>query len=73
MPLNAIPFLGTTLFLLYNGKRADDVPHMWRHVYPEATGKKLGPTFHGRYFQLKRFSSQQKVEFIEKRRAAYTA
>ncbi|TEB36037.1 hypothetical protein FA13DRAFT_1902342 [Coprinellus micaceus] len=54
MPLNAIPFLGTTLFLLYNGK-------------------KLGPTFHGRYFQLKRFSSQQKVEFIEKRRAAYTA
>ncbi|KAJ3502016.1 hypothetical protein NMY22_g18730 [Coprinellus aureogranulatus] len=36
-------------------------------------GKKLGPTFHGRYFQLKRFSSQQRQEFIEKRKAAYTA
>ncbi|KAJ3539105.1 hypothetical protein NMY22_g4883 [Coprinellus aureogranulatus] len=36
-------------------------------------GKKLGPTFHGRYFQLKHFSSQQRQEFIEKRKAAYTA
>ena len=73
LPLNAIPFVGTALFLLYNGEWSDDVPHMWREVYPLTTGKKLGPTFHGRYFQLKGFNSQQKEGFIAKRKAAYTA
>lgn len=33
----------------------------------------MGPSFHSRYFQLKKYSKEQAHEFVEKRRGAYTA
>lgn len=36
-------------------------------------GKRVGPTAHSRYFQLKGMSKQRKEEWIEKRRGAYTS
>jgi hypothetical protein len=35
-------------------------------------GRKTGPTAHARYFQLKQMKKQEKDEFVEKRKAAYT-
>lgn len=36
-------------------------------------GKKLGPTVHTRYFQLKGMKKSQRDEFVERRQAAYTS
>jgi Protein of unknown function (DUF540). len=36
-------------------------------------GRKLGPSFHGRYFQLKRFKKAESESFVSERKAAYTA
>ncbi|KAF1947217.1 hypothetical protein EJ02DRAFT_417810 [Clathrospora elynae] len=36
-------------------------------------GRRFGPTAHARYFQLKQMKKQQKEEFIEKHKAAYTS
>ncbi|KAL1683497.1 hypothetical protein EV122DRAFT_201305 [Schizophyllum commune] len=35
-------------------------------------GRKAGPAFHARYFQLKKFSATARTAFIERYRAAYT-
>lgn len=35
-------------------------------------GKRVGPNAHTRYFQLKEMNSQQKEEYVEQRRGAYT-
>lgn len=35
-------------------------------------GKRLGPSAHERYFQLKGMSQKQREEWIEERRGAYT-
>jgi hypothetical protein len=34
--------------------------------------RKFGPNSHTRYFQLKGWNKQQKEEYVEKKRAAYT-
>lgn len=36
-------------------------------------GKRFGPTAHARYYQLKRMNTNQRDEFVEKRRGAYTS
>jgi len=54
LPLNALPVVGTALFLLYNGKKS-------------------GPTFHARYFQLKDYDVSRRRAFIERRQGAYIA
>ncbi|KAI9849311.1 MAG: hypothetical protein M1837_004771 [Sclerophora amabilis] len=36
-------------------------------------GRKTGPGAHGRYFQLKEWSTSQRKEWIESRKAAYTS
>ncbi|TFK25028.1 hypothetical protein FA15DRAFT_668903 [Coprinopsis marcescibilis] len=36
-------------------------------------GSKLGPSFHSRYFQLKKYNKSQVSEFVQKRKGAYTA
>ena len=54
LPLNAIPAVGTALYLLYNGYQS-------------------GPGWHEHYFQIKGLSRNQRVEFVESRRAQYTA
>lgn len=37
------------------------------------TGRKQGPGYHSRYFQLKGFSERQKETFIQNRRPEYLA
>ncbi|KAF5324551.1 hypothetical protein D9611_004475 [Ephemerocybe angulata] len=49
----------------------NSIPIVGTGLFLLYNGKKLGPTFHGRYFQLKRFSTQQKAEFVEKRKAQF--
>lgn len=34
-------------------------------------GRKQGPTYHSRYFQLKKFSGGEKERFVEERKPAY--
>ena len=52
------------------------VPVIGTLLYVFVQGKKIGPLLHERYFQLKRWDSEnapgQRKEWVEKRRAAYT-
>lgn len=52
--LNAIPLVGTAMYIILQGRRA-------------------GPAAHARYFQLKRWNSTQRNEFIEENRGPYTS
>ncbi|KAL0947283.1 hypothetical protein HGRIS_013403 [Hohenbuehelia grisea] len=54
LPLNALPIIGSVLFLLYNGKKA-------------------GPNYHARYFQLKGLKGPSRDQYVHQRRGAYTA
>lgn len=54
IPLNAIPAIGTILFVTLNGRRA-------------------GPRFLARYFQLKGYSGQVEAQEVQKRTGALTA
>lgn len=58
LPLNFVPVIGTMLYVFVQGK-------------------KVGPLLHERYFQLKKWdsehaSSDERREWVEKKRAAYT-
>lgn len=35
-------------------------------------GKRVGPSAHARYFQLKGFTAKQREQWVEERKAAYT-
>lgn len=49
------------------------IPVIGTGLYIVLQGKKAGPEFHSRYYQLKEMSERQKEEFVEKRKAAYTS
>lgn len=51
----------------------NSIPVVGTALFLLYNGKKLGPTFHGRYFQLKQFKSAQSQAFVSQRKAAYTA
>ncbi|KAJ2916056.1 hypothetical protein MD484_g4393, partial [Candolleomyces efflorescens] len=51
----------------------NSIPVVGTALFLLYNGRKLGPTFHGRYFQLKGFNSSQSQEYVGKRKAAYTA
>lgn len=54
LPLNLIPFVGTAIFLIIQGR-------------------KTGPNYHARYFQLKGFDEAQKDAFVKANRGGYIA
>lgn len=48
------------------------IPVVGTALYVFMQGKKAGPGFHARYFQLKGWNSTKREAWIEKNRAAYT-
>ncbi|KAK7043786.1 hypothetical protein VNI00_008398 [Paramarasmius palmivorus] len=75
IPLNSIPVVGTVIFLLFNGR--PEVNHSTKTNHTDAwlgnTGKKSGPSYHARYFQLKGLSGQTRKAFVDRRKGSYTA
>ncbi|KAF9475683.1 hypothetical protein BDN70DRAFT_908031 [Pholiota conissans] len=51
----------------------NSVPGIGTALFLLYNGKKTGPSFHARYFQLKRYDQVTREEYVEKRRGAYTA
>lgn len=49
------------------------IPGVGTAIFLVLNGRKAGPSAHERYFQLKKFSKQQRQQFVEKRSAAYTS
>ncbi|GAA5953023.1 hypothetical protein JCM3765_003035 [Sporobolomyces pararoseus] len=49
------------------------IPGVGTAVFLALNGMKAGPAAHERYFELKKYSSTQRKQFVEKRRGAYTA
>lgn len=49
------------------------IPVVGTAVFLLAQGNRVGPTSHQRYFQLKRWNSQQQAKHVEEFRAAYTS
>ncbi|GAA5975027.1 hypothetical protein JCM5350_004552 [Sporobolomyces pararoseus] len=49
------------------------IPGVGTAVFLALNGIKAGPAAHERYFELKKFSTSQRKQFVEKRRGAYTA
>ncbi|GAA5863951.1 hypothetical protein JCM3774_004429 [Rhodotorula dairenensis] len=49
------------------------IPGVGTAIFLVLNGRKAGPSAHDRYFQLKKFSKQQREQFVEKRSAAYTS
>lgn len=47
------------------------IPVVGSFMYIAGQGKKIGPSSHARYFQLKGWDSKQKDEWLQKHRAAY--
>ncbi|CAZ82075.1 unnamed protein product [Tuber melanosporum] len=47
------------------------IPIVGTVVFIFVQGRKLGPTYHARYFQLKSYSNQQKNAFVERNMPAY--
>lgn len=75
LPLNALPVVGTVLFLLYNGTYPYFFPPklVINSKWLTVLGIKAGPGFHARYFQLKGLDKDARESFVERRRGAYTA
>ena len=72
LPLNMVPGLGTTFFLVYNGKLS------YQYECTIGTkivikGTKSGPKFHDRYFALKGQNGSERAKIIAGRRGAYTS
>ena len=72
LPLNSVPGIGTVLFLLYNGTLSNVPISQWIGNTQIILGKKIGPSFHAHYFQLKNYNQVTREEYVEKRRGAYT-
>ena len=47
------------------------IPVIGSFMYIAGQGKKIGPSSHARYFQLKGWNSKQRDEWVKKHRAAY--
>lgn len=70
-PLNRFSKEGIVRYLLSLPLNA--IPVVGTVFFLFYNGSKSGPNCHNRYFQLKKFSSSQKTEFIKEKRGSYTA
>lgn len=73
LPLNAVPIVGTVLFLLYNGETTVFMTQILKMPTILLAGIKAGPSFHARYFQLKGLDKPARESFVETRKGPYTA
>lgn len=49
------------------------IPVVGTLIFIILQGKNMGPAAHKRYFDLKRFNSRQRADFVEEKRGAYTS
>ncbi|POR32547.1 Outer spore wall protein RRT8 [Tolypocladium paradoxum] len=74
LPLNFIPVVGTVMFIFFQGEH-----HLLPsrlgvcYILTDVSGRNRGKLVHGRYFQLKKWSSSQRSAWLEKHAGPYTA